>query len=42
MTTRIIVAIVWVIERVPFLRRWILRQSSQKDDDINPNIYKLH
>lgn len=43
MIRRIITATIWIIERVPFLRGWILKkQSSKKKETVNPNIYTLH
>jgi len=41
MVKRIIAAIVWVVEKIPFLRNRILRQSYKDREDQDPNIYTM-
>jgi len=42
MAAKFIKFIVWIIEKIPFLKKRIVDKASKKDDDIDPNMYTLH
>ncbi|MDD5136439.1 MAG: hypothetical protein PHX20_04210 [Candidatus Omnitrophica bacterium] len=42
MLRRLTLAIVWIIQRTPFLKRWILNRPQEKKEYIDPNKYTLY